>query len=126
MIIRFLVAISICAAASLALAQDDEQDISTPRPTIEEAEKLVQAISSDNAKLKAYCDLSKLQDPMEKAEKANDTKAIDALLAKADALEQSLGQDFEKISNGLNQIEPSSTEGRKFASVFAPLQEKCR
>jgi hypothetical protein len=125
-IIRFLVAISICAAASLALAQDDEQDVSTPRPTIEEAEKLVQAISGDKVRLKAYCDLSKLQDPMEKAEEANDTKAIDALLAEADALEQSLGQDFEKVSSGLNQIEPSSAEGRRFASVFAPLQEQCR
>jgi hypothetical protein len=62
----FLIAISICAAASVALAQDDEQDVATPRPTIEEAEKLVQAISGDKVRLKAYCELSKLQDTMER------------------------------------------------------------
>jgi hypothetical protein len=63
---------------------------------------------------------------MEKAEEANDTKAIDALQAKADALEQTLGEDFEKVSNGLNQIEPNSAEGRKFFAIFAPLQERCK
>jgi hypothetical protein len=36
-----------------AFAQDDEQDVSAPMPTIEEAEKLAQTISGDTNKLKA-------------------------------------------------------------------------
>ena len=36
-------------------------------------------ISGDKAKLKAYCDIGKLQEQMESAEEKNDTKALDAL-----------------------------------------------
>jgi hypothetical protein len=50
---------------------------------VEDAQKLVQTISSDQNKLQAYCNLGKLQEEMEKAEEKNDTKAMDALVAKA-------------------------------------------
>jgi hypothetical protein len=93
---------------------------------MEEAEKLVQTISGDTNKLQAYCDLSRLQDRMEKAQEANDAKTIDELLVKANALEQSLGPDFQKVSNGLDQVDPNSAEGRKFATVFSSLQVKCK
>ena len=47
-------------------------------------------IGSDKAKLKAYCDIGKLQEQMESAEQKNDTKALDALGAKADSLADKL------------------------------------
>jgi hypothetical protein len=74
-----------------AFAQDDEQDVSAPMPTIEEAEKLAQTISGDTNKLQANRDLSKLQDRMKKAEEAKDAKTIDEIFVKANALEQKLG-----------------------------------
>jgi hypothetical protein len=125
--VRLLMAVGVMAVVPwAALAQDDEQDVSVPKPTMEEAEKLVQTISGDTNKLQAYCDLSRLQDRMEKAQEANDAKTIDELLVKADALEQSLGPDFQKVSNGLDLVEPNSAEGRKFATVFSSLQAKCK
>jgi hypothetical protein len=125
--VRLLMAVGVMAVVPwAALAQDDEQDVSVPKPTMEEAEKLVQTISGDTNKLHAYCDLSRLPDRMEKAQEANDAKTIDELLVKADALEQSLGPDFQKVSNGLDLVEPNSAEGRKFATVFSSLQAKCK
>jgi hypothetical protein len=119
--LKLLIAIGVIAAVPWAVfAQDDEQDVSVPKPTIEEAEKLAQTISGDTNKLQSYCDLSKLQDQMEKAEEAKDAKTIDEILVKADALEQKLGPDFQKVSNGLDQVDPKSAEGRKFAAVFQP------
>jgi hypothetical protein len=125
--LKLLIAVGVIAAVPwAAFAQDDEQDVSVPKPTMEEAEKLVQTISGDTNKIQAYCDLSKLQDRMEKAQETNDAKTIDELLVKADALEQSLGPDFQKVSNGLDQVDPNSAEGRKFATVFSSLQAKCK
>jgi hypothetical protein len=65
--LKLLIAVGVIAAVPwAAFAQDDEQDVSVPKPTMEEAEKLVQTISGDTNKIQAYCDLSKLQDRMEK------------------------------------------------------------
>ena len=51
-----------------------------PKPTLAEAQNVVQTISNDKAKLQAYCELGKLEDQMEKAEEANDTKTVEASL----------------------------------------------
>jgi hypothetical protein len=124
---RLVIAVALVAATTLiAFAEADDPSDAPPKPTLEEAQRLVQAISSDGAKLKAYCELDKLQGEMDKAEEANDKDTIDALLAKADALEDTLGPEFMKISDGLEGIEPNSPERRKFADVFATLAEKCK
>jgi hypothetical protein len=124
---RLVIAVALVAATTLiAFAETDEPSEAPPKPTLEEAQRLVRAISSDGAKLKAYCELDRLQGDMDKAEEANDKDTIDALLAKADALEDTLGPQFMKISDGLEGIEPNSPERRKFADVFAPLQEMCK
>ena len=124
---RLVMAVALVAVTSLvAFAAADDFSDAPPKPTLEEAQKLVQAISSDGAKLKAYCELDKLQDETDKAEEANDKATIDALVAKADGLEDTLGPQFMKISDGLEGIEPNSPERRKFADVFASLAEKCK
>jgi hypothetical protein len=64
-------------------------------------------LHSDGAKLKAYCELDKLQDEMDKAEEANDKARIDALVAKADGSEDTLGPQFMKISDGLRALSPT-------------------
>jgi hypothetical protein len=78
----------------------------------------VQAIANDKNKLQAYCDLGKLEEQMGKAEEQNDTKAIDALIVKADTLEQQVGPEYERIIEGLDRVDPNSTEGKKFTAVF--------
>ena len=74
-----------------------------PKPTIADAQKLVQTISSDKTKLQAYREIGKLQDQMEKAEEKNDTKTIEALGAKVDNLEQQVGPDYARIMDGLSR-----------------------
>ena len=66
--LKYFMAVMIFATAPiLAFAQSDDTTNHAPKPTMEDVQKLVQAISSDKAKLQAYCDMDKLQDQMEKA-----------------------------------------------------------
>jgi hypothetical protein len=124
---KFFMAVMIFATAPiLAVAQSDDTKNHAPKPTMEDVQKLVQAISSDKAKLQAYCDMDKLQDQMEKAEEEDDSKAIDELLAKADTLEQKLGPDFARITEGLDRIDLGSSEAKRFAAVFDGLRDKCK
>jgi hypothetical protein len=63
---------------------------------------------------------------MQKAEDRNHTKAVDALVAKADPLAQQIGPDYLKIVEGLEQVDPNSVEGQRLAAVFNSLREKCK
>jgi hypothetical protein len=82
---------------------------------------LVQTISSDKAKLKVYCEISKLQEEMEKAEEKNDTRALEALGTKVDSLEQQIGPDYIRVIDGLGEVDPNSMEGQKFTAILNPL-----
>jgi len=107
-------------------AETDGVDTKVPKPTLADAQKVVQTIGSDKTKLQAYCELGKLQDQMEKAEEGNDAKAVDALVGKADALGQQIGPEYLRIVEGLEEIDPKSAEGEKFAVVFNTLHDKCK
>src|SRR3984893_5368626 len=121
--LKLLLAVTIFATAPiLAFAQKDDPANQAPKPTLADAQKVVQTISSDKTKLQAYCELGKLQDQMEKAEEGNDTKAVDALVAKADALGQQIGPEYLKIVEGLEEVDPNSAEGQRFAAVFNTLR----
>ena len=125
--LKLFVAVTIVVTASNAtFAQNDDPANQAPKPTLADAQKVVQTISSDKTKLQAYCELGKLQDQMEKAEEGNDTKAVDALVAKADALGQQIGREYLRIVEGLEEVDPNSAEGQKFAGVFNALHEKCK
>jgi len=114
------------AIPAVAQAQQNNPPANAPKPTIADVQKLVQAISSDKAKVKAYCDIGKLQEQMEQAEQKKDTKAVDALSTKADALAKQLGPDYEKVMGGLDQLDPNSPEGRRYTAVFQPLFKQCK
>jgi hypothetical protein len=125
--LKLFVAVTILASAPIVpFAQKDDPENKAPKPTVEDAQKLVQTISSDQNKLQAYCNLGKLQEEMEKAEEKNDTKATDALVAKAETLEQQVGPDYTKMMDGLEQVEPNSADGQKLLAVFNTLNDKCK
>ena len=89
MTLKFFVAASILAAAPFAaFAQQDDSNAQPWMPTIEDAQKLVETISSDKNKLRAYCEIGKLHEQIERAEEENDTKDFEALVAQLDGLEQ--------------------------------------
>jgi hypothetical protein len=122
----FVAATVFVAAPMVAFAQKDEPAEQASKPTLEDAQRVVRAISNDKNKLQAYCDLGKLQEQMEKAEAKKDTKTIDELIAKADSLEQQVGPDYSRLLDGLDQLDPNSAEGQKYTAVFDTLQEKCK
>ena len=55
-----------------------------------------------------------------------DTKTLDALGAKADALAEKIGPDYVKLINGLDEVDPDSAEGKEFAAVFEALAKQCK
>jgi hypothetical protein len=89
---KLVIAVALVAIIPVAASvQTDGANTKVPKPTIADAQKLVQMISSDKAKLKAYCDIGKLQEQMESADQKNDTEALDALgaiLGESDSIER--------------------------------------
>lgn len=125
--LKLLTAVAIFATAPIVtFAQNGDPADQAPKPTLADAENVVQTISSDKTKLQAFCKLGKLPDQMQKAEDRNHTKAVDALVAKADPLAQQIGPEYLKIVEGLEHVDPSSAEGQSFATVFNSLREKCK
>jgi hypothetical protein len=69
----------------------------------------------------------------------NDTNVIAAVTAKTNAFEEQLGLEYDEVVfvpralpilplvllNGLDQIDFSSEEGQRIATIFYTLQQKC-
>jgi len=109
----------------VAFAQKDEPTDQAPKPTLADAQKVVQMISTDTVKLQTYCEIGKLEDEMANAEEANDTKAVEALISKSEALAQQIGPEYLKLVEGLELIDPKSVEGEKLGAVLSALDHKC-
>ena len=119
--LKLLLTVAIFAAAPITgFAQN------APKPTLADAQKLVQAISNDKAKLQDYCEMGKLTEQIEKAQEANDDEAIGALMEKADTLGEQIGPEYLRIVEGLEEIDPRSPELLKFDAVFSSLRDKCK
>ena len=125
--LKLLMAATIFAIAPIvALAQKDEPTDQAPKPTLADAQKVVEMISNDKSKLQTYCEIGKLEDEMAKAEEGNNTKDVEALVAKAEALAQQLGPEYLKIVGRLELIDPKSVEAEQFAAVLSALDDKCK
>jgi hypothetical protein len=73
--LKLVAAISALAIPALAHA---EQSGPQPKPTMADAQNVVQIITSDKVKTQAYCDLTKLEGQVEAANQKNDTKTLEA------------------------------------------------
>ena len=125
MYLKALMSVSIFAGTTVVAVAQDEPTNQTLKLTLADVQHLAELISSDKSKLRAYCELGKLHDETQQALEENDAKAIDALTAKTDAFEQQLGPEYDKVLDGLDQIDFSSAEGQQLAAVLKTLQEKC-
>ena len=96
-----------------------------PKPTEAQVQKVVQMVSADKAKLDAYCKIVKIQQEMTALDEKKDMKKLQALGQQADAEAQKLGADFEKMMDGLEQVDENSAEGKKFAAILGTLDTKC-
>jgi hypothetical protein len=96
-----------------------------PKPTKADVQKVAQIISGDKAKLRSYCDSKKLYQQMAAAYQNNDSKTADALSKKADALVSKIGPEYSKVIDGLEQVDPNSSEGKEFMSILSGLDKLC-
>jgi hypothetical protein len=96
-----------------------------PKPTEAQVQKVVADIGANKPKMDAYCRLAKLQQQMGALDEKKDMKKLQALGQQADAEAQKLGADFEKMMDGLEQVDENSAEGKKFAAILATLDTKC-
>ena len=76
-------------------------------------------------KTQAYCDLTKLYDQLQAAEQKNDTKTVETLGKQADALIDKLGPEYSKLIDGLEQVDPKSSEAKEFMSILSGLDKLC-
>jgi hypothetical protein len=125
---KFIAAITIVAAAPAGeYAQQDGPDADAPKVTLAAVQKLVQSIAADKIKLKAYCDMGKIQEQMEQIEQEKGSaKELDALSAKAESLSEQLGPDYEMVMSALDGVDPNSAEGRRYTALFEQLFKQCK
>jgi hypothetical protein len=103
-----------------------QQQPAAPKPTEAQVQKVVQTVGADKAKMDSYCKLMKLQQQMGTLDEKKDAKKLQALGQQAEAEAQKLGPDFEKVMDGLEQVDENSAEGKKFAAILASLDSKCK
>ena len=125
MLLKALIGVAIFAGTTVAAVGQEEPTNQTPKPTLADVQHLAEMISSDKSKLRAYCELGKLHDETRQAVEYNDTNVIAAVTAKTNAFEEQLGLEYDKVLNGLDQIDFSSEDGQRIATTFYTLQQKC-
>ncbi len=94
-------------------------------PTKAQAQQVVKMISGDKAKVKIYCEMSKLGDQIDAADKKKDTKTVEALSKKMDAMTAQLGPDYAKLMEGLQGMKPDSKQAQEIGDVMDGLDKQC-
>jgi hypothetical protein len=118
MLLKALIGVAVFIATAVAAVGQEEATNETPEPTLADVQHLAEIISSDKSKLRAYCELGKLHDETRQAVEYNDTNAIAAVIAKTNAFERQLGPKYDKVLNGLDQIDFSSDDGQQIATCI--------
>jgi hypothetical protein len=122
---RAFMGVAILIATTVGAAAQDDPANQAPKPSSADVQHLAEAIANNKSRLQAYCELGRLHDETQQAVEDNDLEAIGVLTAKANALEQQLGPEYDKVIEGLDLIDFSSAEGQEIAGVFKTLQAKC-
>ena len=123
--LNLVAAISALAIPALAHAQQSGPQPNAPKPTKADAQKVVQIITSDKVKAQAYCDLNELEGQVKVAEQKNDTKALEGMSKQAEALVEKLGPEYYKLMDGLEEVDPKSSEAKEFMSILSVLDKRC-
>jgi hypothetical protein len=66
------------AIGALAHAQQASPQPKIPKPTLADAQNVVQIVTSDKVKSQAYCDLTKLEGQVQAAAQNNDAKTLES------------------------------------------------
>jgi hypothetical protein len=124
--LKLVAAISVLAAIpALAHAQQGGPQPNVPKPTKADVQNVVQLITSDKVKTQAYCDLTKLENQVKALQQNTDTKTVEALTEQAEALIDKIGPEYFKLMDGLEKVDPKSSEAKEFMSILSELDKRC-
>ena len=110
---------TISALAIPALAHAQQSGPQPTKPTKADAQNVVQIVTSDKVKSQAYCDLTKLEEQVKAVQKNTDTKTVETLTKQAEALIDKLGPEYFKLMDGLERVDPKSSEAKEFMSILS-------
>ena len=116
---------ALAAIPALAHAQQSGPQPNVPKPTKADAQNVVQIITSDKVKMQAYCDLNQLEDQVKAVQQNTDTKMVETLTKQAEALIDKLGPEYFKLIDGLEKVDPKSSEAKEFMSILSELDKRC-
>ena len=116
-----IVAILLISTAPL-YAQRQQQDVAKLKAN---ARNLVGIIGSDKTKIETYCQIEDLSEQLMQAVQEKDRKKAKALSQKIDQLQKRLGPEFVALINGLERLDPNSSDGREIASIIESLDRSC-
>src|SRR5215471_987733 len=123
--LKLVAAIFALAIPALAHAQQSGPQPKVPKPTKADVQNVVRIVTSDKVKMQAHCDLTKLEGQVEAAAEKNDTKTLEALEKQAEALTDKLGPEYFKLMDGLEQVDPDSSEAKEFMAILSELDKSC-
>jgi parvulin-like peptidyl-prolyl isomerase len=117
----------IAAAALLAMpaVAHAQAGKAAPKVTKADAQKVVQIITADKAKLAAYCSLAKLGEQMDQAEQKKDQKKAEDLGKQMEAIGQKLGPEYANLMAGLEGLDENSQAGKDIQAAFEALDKQC-
>ncbi len=114
----------ICALAVMAFPFAAHSQAA--KVSVDDVKKLIGQIEADPKQVTAYCEMSKLYNEAYEAGEKKDDKKADELAKKADDMGATLGGDYARIMDGLQEIDPASDEGKTVIATFEPLEQKCK
>jgi hypothetical protein len=121
--LKLVAAISALAIPALAHAQ--QGGLQPKKPTKVDVQNLVQIVTSDKVKTQAYCDLTKLEDRVKAVQQNTNPKTVETLTKQTKALIDKLGPEYFKLMDGLEQVDPNSSEAKEFMSILSELDKRC-
>jgi len=90
-----------------------------------DAQRVVNIIKADKAKIQAYCDLVKLIEQIDEAERKSDDKRTNELSDQMEALERRLGPEYADFVDALNDMDSNSKEAQEIDDTLSALDQMC-
>jgi hypothetical protein len=97
----------------------------TSAPSKADVQKVLRIISSNKAKIRTYCQMTRLGHQMGRANETGDVRKFDHLLNRIYELGKKLGPEYAELVDGLQDIDPDSEVGQEISSTLDALDNLC-
>lgn len=122
----FVITSVLTLLAAPAFAQEAQEDPDTPPapPTEEQIDasiKAINALTEDESKVKAYCELLKAEDALQEG----DTAAANAVAQQFAEFYNGLGPDAQLAFDLDETMDPTSEGAQRLGGAFLKLEDQC-